>query len=368
MSSSAEIALVAVLCGATCALAGVFLVLRRLAMIADAISHSVLPGIVAGFVLANGPNVVVGTVLATVSGLLTVWLVEMLTKTRRVTNDTAIGLVFPTMFAAGVYVISKYMANIHIDTDAVLYGEIAFVPFDTITFGGRDYGPSALWLLSGIGLVNVGFIYAFYKELKLSTFDGVLAATLGFAPVGLHYAFMALVAVTTVGAFSAVGAILAVALIVVPPVTASLLTDRLPRMIGLSVAIGSGSGLLGYLLAVPIDVSISGMIAVVLGVVFLFALSFAPRKGLVSQALQRRRQSQGFLVDMLVVHLWTHADTPTASTESSLLHIERELEWPSERVAVVVRRAVAEGLVTSESGRLNLTARGSASGRAIAQR
>ena len=120
-----------------CALAGIFLVLRRMAMMADAISHAVLPGLVAGFVLAHAANLARGGELlasfvgAIAAGLLTVVLVEALTKSRRVKEDAAMGVVFPALFALGVFVISKYLANVHIDTDAVLFGEIAFTPFDT---------------------------------------------------------------------------------------------------------------------------------------------------------------------------------------------------------------------------------------------
>jgi manganese/zinc/iron transport system permease protein len=360
VSTFAQIALVAMAAGLSCALAGVFLVLRRMAMMADAISHAILPGIVGGYVLAKGPNIFLGFVGATLAGLLTVFLVEALTNSRRVKQDSAIGLVFPALFALGVLVVSKFFANVHIDTDAVLYGEIAFAPFDTLTIGGRDLGPQSLWVLGGLTLVNAIFLAVFYKELKLSTFDAGLAATLGFLPGLLHYLLMGIVAVTTVGAFSAVGAILSVALIIVPPVTASLLTRRLPALIGVSMVIGAGSALLGYQLASAWNVSISGMIATALGAVFGVVLLAAPQQGLVAQMLRRHRQRTQFATEMLVVHLAAHEATPQQQQESTFLHLEQELGWETNRAAQIVAKAEQQGLVLSKDGAMVLTPAGKA--------
>jgi manganese/zinc/iron transport system permease protein len=358
LSSTAQIALVAVLAGLACALAGVFLVLRRMAMMADAISHAILPGLVGGYVLAKGPNLFWGFIGASLAGLATVFLVETLSKSRRVKEDSAIGLVFPILFALGVFVVSKYFANVHIDTDAVLFGEIAFAPFDTLKVGGRDLGPQSAWVLGGLTLFNGLFLALFYKELKLSTFDAGLAASLGFLPTLLHYLLMGIVAVTTVGAFSAVGAILSVALIIVPPVTASLLTRRLPVLIGLSLLIGAISALAGYWLAMRWDVSISGMIATVLGVAFGAVLLAAPGQGLISQAFRRARQRTQFMTEMLVMHLATHVDTPSRAQESTLLHLEQELGWPSDKAARIAGHASQLGLVTTLDGSLALTPAG----------
>jgi manganese/zinc/iron transport system permease protein len=222
MSPEIVVILTGVLAAASCALLGAFLVLRKMAMMADAISHAILPGLVAGYFLAHGPNLVAGFLGATAAGLVTVSLVELLNRSGRVKADAAIGLVFPALFALGTFLISKYFANVHLDTDAVLYGEIAFAPFDRLIFGGYDWGPQPIWILGGLALINLLFVAIFYKELKLATFDAGLAATLGFSPALIHYALMTLVSLTTVGAFTAVGAILVVALLIVPAATAPL--------------------------------------------------------------------------------------------------------------------------------------------------
>ena len=349
------IAVTATLAATACALAGVFLVLRRLAMLADAISHAVLPGIVAGYFLARGPNLLAGFFGAAAAGLLTVVLVETLTKSRRVKEDSAIGIVFPALFALGVFVISRFFSNVHLDADAVLYGDLTFVPFETLQWGGRDIGPQALWTLAALTLLNALFLRVFYKELKLSTFDPGLAAALGFAPAALHYGLMSLVAVTTVGALSAVGAILVVALLVVPPVTASLLTRRLPALIAVSLAVGVLGAVGGYALSVVWDVSPSGMIASLLGVLFGLTLLFAPQQGMVAQMIRRRRQRQQFAAETLVVHLATHEGTAAQASESERDHLEKELRWKPSRAGSAVARAQNEGWLTEENGVLTLT-------------
>lgn len=368
MSTGLQIALVAVAAGLSCALAGVFLVLRRMAMMADAISHAILPGLVGGYILAKGPNIFVGFIGAALAGLLTVVLVETLTKSRRVKEDAAIGIVFPFLFAIGVFVVSKYFANVHIDTDAVLFGEIAFAPFDTLVVSGRNLGPQSLWILGGLALVNALFLTLFYKELKLSTFDAGLAASLGLAPVLFHYLLMGIVAVTTVGAFSAVGAILSVALIIVPPVTASLLTRKLPNLIAVSMLVGVFSALVGYWLATLWNVSISGMIATVLGATFGVVLLGSPTQGLISQALRRHRQRTQFATEMLVVHLATHEATPQQASESTLIHLEQELGWQAERATRIVGKAEQLGLIHYRDGSLTLTDSGKQLANLVADR
>ncbi len=225
-----EIQLVATVVALACALPGVFLVLRRMAMMSDAISHTVLLGIVLAFFVVGdleSPLLVLG---AAAMGVITVALVEALHGTGLVKQDAAIGLVFPALFSIAVILISRFARGVHLDVDAVLLGELAFAPLNRMTFFGIDL-PAALWVMGGILLINIAFIALFFKELKLATFDAGLAATLGFSPVLIHYALMTLVSITAVGAFDAVGSILVVALMITPAATAYLLTDSLTRML-----------------------------------------------------------------------------------------------------------------------------------------
>lgn len=290
MSPQIEIQLLAAVVAAACALPGVFLILRRMALLSDAISHSVLLGIVLAFFVVRDLGSPVLLLGAAAMGVLTVALVEMMHRTRLVREDAAIGLVFPALFSLGVILISRYAGDVHLDLDAVLLGEIAFAPFDRLVVGGRDLGPRGLWVMGSILLLNAAAIAVFYKELKLTTFDAALAAALGFSPAVVHYGFMTLVSITAVGAFDAVGSILVIALMIAPPAAAYLLTDRLSAMLLLSVLIGVSSAISGYWLAHLLDASIAGAMATMAGAHFALALLFAPEQGIVARALRRRRQ------------------------------------------------------------------------------
>jgi manganese/zinc/iron transport system permease protein len=353
-----EIQLIAVLTAVACALPGVFLVLRRMAMMGDAISHTVLLGIVIGFFIVEditSPILVLG---AAAVGLLTVSLVALLQRTRLVKEDAAIGLVFPALFSIAVLLISRYAGDIHLDTDAVLTGEIAFAPFDRFYAFGYDLGPLGVYLMGGILLINLIFILVFYKELKISTFDAGLAATLGFAPAAIHYALMSLVSVTVVGAFDIVGSVLVVALLIAPPASAYLLTDRLARMIGLSALLGAISAVSGYWLATWLDASIAGAMAAASGGIFFLVYLFAPERGLLAAARRRSEQRWKFAQTMLTIHLLNHEGTANAETEMQMTHLQEHLRWKPDFAAQVVRRSVENQYVIRRNGHLDLTETG----------
>lgn len=280
------IVLVGALVGVGASLVGAFLVLRGSSMLTDAISHSVLLGIVLAYLLAGGfsPLLLVGAALA---GVVTVLLTGLLERSGRVRSDAAIGLVFPLMFAVGVLLIDLYARDVHLDAHAVLLGEIGFTWLDRLPVAGLLV-PRALVTLTVVTLVNALFVTVFYKELKLATFDPGLAAALGFAPTALYYALLTLTSVTAVAAFDAVGSVLFVAFAIIPVSTGYLLTDRLWVMIALGGASSVAASVGGYLLASWWDVSIGGMMAVMTGVLLLLAFAFGPRYGLVWRARRRR--------------------------------------------------------------------------------
>ena len=356
-----EIQVIAVVVAAACALLGVFLVLRRTAMMSDAISHTVLLGIVLAYFVVQdlaSPLLIVG---AAATGLLTVWLVELLSGTRLVKEDAAIGLVFPALFSLAVILISRFARGVHLDVDMVLLGELAFAPFDRLIIFGLDL-PRALVVMGVILIINIAFILLFYKELKLATFDAGLAATLGFAPVLLHYALMGLVSVTAVGAFDAVGSILVVALMVTPAAAAYLLTDDLRKMLLLSVLLGAASAIAGYWLARAVDGNIAGAMATMTGVFFLLVLLFAPERGLVAVARRRARQRWEFALAMLTVHLLQHEDDANTD-ENRVDHLIEHIRWQPNFAEQVVRYAERKGAVRRQAGRLHLTD----TGRVLAQ-
>ena len=350
-----EIQLIAVVVAVACALPGVFLVLRRMAMMSDAISHTVLLGIVIVFFIVediNSPLLIAG---AAVMGLITVSLVELLNRTRLVREDAAIGLVFPALFSLAVILISRFAGDVHLDSDAVLLGELAFAPFDRLIIAGRDLGPVVLYTMSGVLVLNLAFIVVFYKELKLATFDAGLAAALGFSPGLIHYGLMGLVSVTAVGAFDTVGSILVVALMIAPPVSAYLLTDRLATMLGLSAAIAVIGAISGYWMAHWLDANIAGSMATTLGLIFGFVFLLAPERGIVALARRRARQKWEFAQAALTIHLLNHEGTPAAAEENRVEHLSHHLRWQPPFAVEVVQRAQRRGLVERQNGSLALT-------------
>ncbi|HEY0970701.1 MAG TPA: metal ABC transporter permease [Gemmatimonadales bacterium] len=349
---SVEIQLVAVVVAVACALPGVFLVLRRMALMSDAISHTVLLGIVLAFLVTRDLESPFLMAAAAATGVLTVVLVEALGRTRLVARDASIGLVFPALFSIAVILVSRYAGSVHLDTDAVLLGEIAFAPFRRLEVGGVDLGPRTLWVMGGILLANAAFITIFFKELELSTFDPALATALGFSPALLHYGFMTMVSVTAVGAFDAVGSILVVALMIAPPATAYLLTDSLARMLVLSAAIAVAAALGGFWAAWLADASIAGAMATTAGAIFLVALALAPERGLVAQARRRARQRLEFAQVMLAIHLFNHESSEAAADECNEGHLSDHLRWAPAFAGRVVRLAERDELVRRERGGL----------------
>ena len=350
-----EIQLIAVVVAVACSLSGVYLVLRQMAMMSDAISHAVLIGIVLAFFVVKDLASPLLILAAAMTGVVTVSLVEMLKRTELVKEDAAIGLVFPLLFSVGVILIAQHAGNVHLDTDAVLLGELAFAPFDRFVLLGNDLGPKALCVMLVILLADLAFILAFYKELKLATFDAGMAAALGFAPGLLHYGLMTLVSLTAVGAFDAVGSVLVVAFMIAPPATAYLLTDRLSSMLIWSAFLGSASAVGGYWLAHPLDASIAGSMASTAGALFSLAFLFAPNRGRIALARKRVRQRWEFAQTMLSIHLYQHEGLPEAQEECRMEHLDRSLRWEPGFAEQVVRRAERRGLIVRREDFLELT-------------
>ncbi len=311
MSAALTIMIVGALVGASCGLVGSFLVLRRLALLGDAISHSVLLGIVLVFWATGSRSPILMAIGAGAVGILTVALVSWIQHTGIVKEDAAIGLVFPFLFAIGVVIVSRFPSQVHIDVDAVLYGEIAYVPLYRFEAFGWDLGTQAFWTVGTMLAIDILFVALLFKELKVSSFDAGFTAAIGMSPILIHYLLMAFVSATTVVAFDAVGAILVVALLIVPAATAQLLTQRLSHLIAISVFIGAASSIVGYWIARLIDGSIAGAIATALGLAFITAFMFSPSQGLIAQFARRSRQRRDFIRDLVVAHI-AAKQTPVA--------------------------------------------------------
>ncbi len=350
-----EIQLIASMVAIACAIPGTFLVLRKMALITDAISHSILPGIVIGFFITHDLSSPLLIILAAASGVLTVVLVEFIQKTGLVKEDTAIGLVFPALFSIGIILISKNANDVHLDVDAVLLGELAFAPFDRLTIGGADIGPKSLWIIGTILLITITLLFAFFKELKVSTFDAGLASALGLSPVVMHYGLMTISSITTVGAFDAVGAILVIALMIAPAATAYLLTNDLKKMLLLSVIFGVSSAIIGYWSAHALDTSISGSMTTILGLIFLFVYLFAPNKGLFSVLYRQKQQRIEVSLLTFLLHLGNHNDD---ESERHVKHLNEHINWQKVKAKSVLDLALKNNMITIEEDIIFLTEKG----------
>ncbi len=276
---------VGILAGTSCAAVGCYLVLRRMSMLGDAISHSVLPGIAVAVLWSGEFGGWTSFAGALVLGVVCTVLIELLHHRGGLTSDSSMGVVFSGLFSIGVIIIAREARRKHIDADCILFGLIEAVPLDTVTIGGFDVPRAAITL--GTVLVLVSAVIAlFWKEFKIVSFDGALASAMGLSATLVHYLLMCLVAVVAVACFEAVGSILVVALLIVPPATAHLLSDRLSTMMGLSILVSAIAAIGGYILADASNTSVSGMIAVVAGMEFALAVILSPRHGLVSRGLR----------------------------------------------------------------------------------
>jgi len=355
MSPQFEIQLIAVLVAMTCALPGVFLVLRKMSMMSDSITHTILLGIVLAFFVTHdlsSPLLILG---AAFMGVVTVWLTETLGRTRLLSEDSAIGIVFPLLFSIAVILITRHAGSVHLDTDSVLLGELAFAPFDRMVVAGSDIGAKAIYTTGALLLINLVAIIVFFKELKVATFDPMLAAVLGLAPGVIHYGLMTLVSLTAVGAFQAVGSILVVAFMIGPPVTAYLLTDDLKWMLVISALIGAGNGILGYHAASLLDVSIAGSMAVTTGLIFLVIFLLAPRRGLISTLRRRRTRKMEFAKLTLLFHLHNHEGSETESREAGIDAIQTHLNWDEEFTKDVLEALKREGRIVFAGDVIKLT-------------
>ncbi|MGF1533790.1 MAG: metal ABC transporter permease [Bernardetiaceae bacterium] len=287
MSDAFWIILTGTLMAASCGLLGVFLVLRNMAMLGDAIAHAVLPGIVVAFLLTDSREAWWMLLGAAAVGVVATVLIELLYRSARLQTDAAIGITFTWLFALGVILISLYAGSVDLDQECVLYGEIAYVPLDTwVTGSGYELGPRSVWLLGAMLVLILALLGFGYRMLKINTFDPAYASAIGISSGLWHYVLMSAVSMTTVVSFEVVGAILVVAFLIVPPATAYLLTRRLSWMLALTVLLGFASAVLGYALAVWVNGSIAGAMSVVAGLFFVLALLFSPTEGYVWKRLR----------------------------------------------------------------------------------
>ncbi|EKU72004.1 metal ABC transporter permease [Selenomonas sp. F0473] len=358
--------LVLLLTAAACSSLGAFLILRRLSMMADAISHTVLLGIVLAFFVTynlGSPWLLFG---AAIMGVVTVSLVELLGKTNLVKYDDAIGVVFPLLFAIAVILISKFAGNAHLDTDMVLMGEVIYSGLNTVRIGGLDI-PSAALKMGGLLALIATFIGVFYKELKVSTFDEEYARLIGIPTGILFYAFMSITSLTTVAAFDAVGSILVISFFIAPAATALLFTKNLTQTLLISVFFSMINSIIGYTIAVHANSSIAGLCAGINTLVYMFALLVNP-KGVITEYMRRARNKKRLRQELFILHIGKHTAVQMQSPENHIAEIENHLKWGAARVNEVSGALLANGELRRAGDYYLLTDRGAEVYKALCRR
>lgn len=274
----------------SCGLIGQFLLLRRMALVGDAISHSVLPGLAVAFLLSGSRGSLAMFVGAVVAALLTTMIIEFIHSKTRIKQDSAISIAFTTLFALGVVLITLFADSVDLDQDCVLYGEIAFVSLEeAVLIGGQSVGPASVLRMACVLLGTIVLLLFFYKELLFSSFDGGMAKAVGLPVRWMHYGLMAWLSIVVVSAFESVGAILVVAMLILPGASASMLSRKLPTILMLTVVHALLSSLLGLHLAIWLDSSIAAAMVLVGAILFVVVWAMSPTQGLVAYYQRRKR-------------------------------------------------------------------------------
>ena len=341
-----------------CAILGVFLVLRRLSMVSDAISHSVLLGIVIGYFITKDIGSALLIIGASLFGVLTTICIELLIKSKRVSEDASVGIIFPMFFSVAVILITRYARNVHLDTEVVLIGEIILAPFHRINFLGASL-PKALVQMSFVLLINIIFVTVFFRKLKISSFDPVYAGVAGIAGTGLYYIFMALISFTAVSAFESVGAILAIAFFISPAASAYLISKDLKITLLLSAVYAIVNSCIGYFLAVKFNVSMSGMCAVVSGLTFMITMAVYPG-GIITKMIRYIKNKNRFSRELLILHIDNHTGKKNALGELGYSTIREHIAWSDSKLKYVLDKLIKKGYVyrAKERGVYSLTETG----------
>lgn len=367
--------LAAVLCG----LLGNFLILRKLSLMGDAISHSVLPGLVAAFLISHSRSPGPMFIGAAVAGIVTVLLVELVRKVGRVETGAAMGVVFSILFALGVLLIEQAsIPGVDLDPDCVLYGELStifWIPPNTwaefLTLDTLVLVPRQVVTLFVMAILATGFVVILFKELRLAAFDPALATAQGFHAGFMHFLLMLFVAAATVASFEAVGSILVIAMLICPAATARLLTDSLRPQIVVSVCVAGVAAVLGYLGANALPAAMgrswslnsAGMMTVAVGALFLAGVLFAPRHGVIGRWLRLRRLAGAVAMEDVLAALYRWREGGG------------EVPTQSEVLGLVRHRAALRGLKLAEASglihrgeRVELTSTGEVAARDLVRR
>ncbi len=364
----------------SCGLIGNHLVLRKQSMMGDAISHAVLPGLVAAFLLASSRSPMVMLLGAGASALVTVALIELVKRLGRVEPGAAMGVVFSVMLALGVLMLEQAAADhVDLDADCVLYGQLEtlfFIAPDTWEqfFSSETLSaiPTQVTTLIGLTILVVIFKLALHKELRIASFDPGLATTQGVHSGLMSTLLMVMTAACAVASFEAVGSILVIAMLICPAAAARLCTDRLSTQIKLSAVFAVSAAIIGYLLAsfvpeaigMPSSLNAAGMMATVAGLLVAIAAIGSPSHGLIAKSLRQRTLRRTIAIEDLVGLLYRADETGDLTTETTVL--DATLNTPD--FNLILALAARQGLITRTLDSIELTDKGRQEGARIIRR
>ncbi|MFN3192935.1 MAG: metal ABC transporter permease [Aureliella sp.] len=352
-----------ILCAISASLLGNFLVLRQMSMLGDAITHAILPGLAVAFLITESRSSLPMFIGAVIVGVLTALFTEWIRRFGRVDEGASMGVVFTSLFALGLVLIVQAADYVDLDASCVLFGSIEYTPLDTTNLFGLNI-PRAVLVLGSTAAINAIFVIGLFKELKITSFDPSLATTTGFNSSAMHYALMVLVAVTSVAAFESVGNILVVAMFIVPPAAAYMVTDRLERMILLSVVFASLAAALGHVAAIEVpgwfgyrSTTTAGMMAAVAGAILLLAVVFSPKHGIASRYIRRLLLARRILSDDIVALLyrWEENGKQDKLGPNEIAKLLLTNSWT---LGVAISKLVRGGDLAKQQELLTLTAQG----------
>ena len=331
------------LVGLMCGILGCFIFLRNMALVGDALSHAILPGVVVGFLIA-GQSVLAFFTGSVIAGLIAAFLITYIQTNVKSKEDAAIGVVFSTMFSLGVIGISilTRQEGVHLDLKDFLFGNVLAIT------------PQDLWLTSLVALFVVFSSITLYRYLFISTFDPTLAKAMGVNTKVIHYFLMLLLSFTVVACMQSVGVILVVGMLIMPASTAYTLTKRLPFMLMISAGIGVTCTISGFLIAFWLDITPGPAMNVVGAFIYLTAILFAPSTGKLSLWLNRRRASQSMKTDDLLKAMVSQG----SQKEHDLLAIQQKMGWSNSVWKATWEGALQFGWIEEKSGKWALTGAG----------
>ena len=365
------IVVVGALSAAACALLGNYLVLRRMSMMGDAISHAVLPGLAIAFLVTGSRDSLPMLVGAILIGVVTTLMIQGIDRLSGLDRGASMGVVFTTLFAVGLILIRQAADHVDLDPSCVLYGAIELTPLDTAMLLGHDIPRAAI--TSGMMLLfNLVFVVVFFKELKITAFDPALATTMGINANVMHYVLMTLVAATTIAAFESVGSILVIAMLIVPGAAAHLITDRLGHMLAISVVFAILSAVLGHISAITVpvwfgfqDTSTAGMMALMTGLLFLLVFLFSPRYGVLSRVANQIRLGLTIVGDDILGFLYRYQElAPADAAPVPVSEVKKALKTES-GVSLMVWNLGRKGYIRQRETGLSLTALGEEAGKGL---